>query len=70
MSYCLGPAVGCLDVFEDGWGEAAVCLISVEVLGPNGLVVCPPGGEDPGMDSSFDEFFGDLKGGSSGVRRM
>ena len=66
----LGPAVGCLGVLEDGWGEAAVCLISVEVLGPNGLVICPPGGEDPGMGSGFDEFFGNLEGGSRGVRRM
>ena len=46
---------------DGGWG-AAVGLEVVEVLGPEGLVVCPPGGEDPGMGSGFGEVFGNLEG--------
>jgi hypothetical protein len=35
-----------------------------------GLVIRPPGGENPSMGPGFDEVFGDLKGGLGGVRRV
>ena len=43
-------------------GGVAVGLEVVEVLRPEGLGVCPPGGEDPGMGSGFGEVFGNLEG--------
>ena len=33
-----------------------------EMLGPEGLVVCPPGGEDPVMSSGFGKVCGNLEG--------
>ena len=53
---------GRADVLEDGGWGVAVRLEIEEMLGPEGLVVCPPGGEDPGMGSSFGEVFGYLEG--------
>ena len=55
-------AFGGVDVFEDGTRGVAVRLEVEEELGPEGLVVRPPGGEDPGMGSGFDEVLGNLKG--------
>ena len=40
-----------------------------EVLGSEGLVVRPPGGEDPGVGPGFDEVFGNLERGAGGVGR-
>ena len=40
-----------------------------EVLGSEGLVIGPPGGEDPSMGPGFDEVLGNLERGAGGVWR-
>jgi hypothetical protein len=60
---------GRADMFEDGRRRAAVGLEGEEVLGSEGLVIGPPGGEDPSMGPGFDEVLGNLERGAGGVWR-